>query len=288
MKLCPQCDFIYEDDQSLCDMDGKELVSGPATGIIEQSAAIPVSLPPGSQSRRFAFAAVAGIALTALLFVGYFAQTHQSRSDIASQSSSQSIPVAMTAQSSTPDLASAPPAVPVEPPLPEQPSEQSAEQASSPSQNLAPPSSSSSSSSSSSLSSSSAASFGRARLGSSPVSAGGSPGKRAPVIVRLSNGASIKADEAWETKEGIWYRQAGMATFLKRSRVRAIERPTYPQPRSKSGAVNAADRNQKSENVIAQNQPRLGKPEVINVKKESRVSSFLKKTGRILKKPFKF
>lgn len=26
MKRCPQCDFIYEDDQSLCDMDGVLLV----------------------------------------------------------------------------------------------------------------------------------------------------------------------------------------------------------------------------------------------------------------------
>ena len=27
MKLCPKCDFIYEDDQAFCDMDGKELTS---------------------------------------------------------------------------------------------------------------------------------------------------------------------------------------------------------------------------------------------------------------------
>lgn len=26
MKRCPLCDFIYEDDQSVCDMDGTELV----------------------------------------------------------------------------------------------------------------------------------------------------------------------------------------------------------------------------------------------------------------------
>lgn len=284
MKLCPQCDFIYEDDQSFCDMDGKELVYDPAPNIIEQSAAIPSSLPPRSQSRRFVLAASAGVALTALLFVGYFARTNQSRSGSASQSSNQSTPGATTAQSSTPDLVSVPSAALAEHRLPEQPPEQLAEQAASSSPNLAPLSSSSSSP----LSSSSAASFRRARLGSSPVSAGGSPGNRAPVIVRLSNGASIKADEAWERKEGIWYRQAGMVTFLKRSRVRAIERLAYPQPRSKSGAVNADERNQESENFIARNQPRLGKPEVINVKKESGVRAFLKKTGRILKKPFKF
>ena len=26
MKLCPQCAFLYENDQSVCDMDGRELV----------------------------------------------------------------------------------------------------------------------------------------------------------------------------------------------------------------------------------------------------------------------
>ena len=35
MKLCPQCDFIYEDDQSLCDMDGRELVYYPGPGPLE-------------------------------------------------------------------------------------------------------------------------------------------------------------------------------------------------------------------------------------------------------------
>ncbi|MFN2492174.1 MAG: hypothetical protein ABR501_04735, partial [Pyrinomonadaceae bacterium] len=32
MKLCPHCDFIYEDDQTLCDMDGRELVYRPGPG----------------------------------------------------------------------------------------------------------------------------------------------------------------------------------------------------------------------------------------------------------------
>ncbi len=29
MKRCPQCDFLYEDDQPRCDMDGAELVDDP-------------------------------------------------------------------------------------------------------------------------------------------------------------------------------------------------------------------------------------------------------------------
>ncbi len=31
MKRCPQCEFIYEDDQSCCDMDGIDLVFDHAT-----------------------------------------------------------------------------------------------------------------------------------------------------------------------------------------------------------------------------------------------------------------
>jgi transposase len=126
-------------------------------------------------------------------------------------------------------------------------------------------------------------------MASNPVSAGGlAADSRASVIIWLTNGASIKADEAWERKEGIWYRQAGMVTFLKRSRVRAIQRLAAPNPRLKSTAINAEEKNRKPENATAQNQPRVGKPETASAKKESRVGSFLKKAGRILKKPFKF
>jgi len=108
------------------------------------------------------------------------------------------------------------------------------------------------------------------------------------VVIWLTNGASIKADEAWEKKEGIWYRQAGMVTFLKRSRVRAIQRLAAPNPRLKSTAIKAEEKNRKPENAIAQNQPGVVKPEAASAKKESRVGSFLKKTARILKRPFKF
>lgn len=52
MKKCPQCEFIYEDDQSLCDMDGVLLVfdSRPLPNL---QALATVSAPlPGRTSRR--------------------------------------------------------------------------------------------------------------------------------------------------------------------------------------------------------------------------------------------
>ena len=48
MKKCPQCEFIYEDDQSLCDMDGVLLVFDTRTlpnlhALTTVSAPVPVS-----------------------------------------------------------------------------------------------------------------------------------------------------------------------------------------------------------------------------------------------------
>lgn len=52
MKRCPQCEFIYEDDQSLCDMDGVLLVFDSRT-LPNLHALATVSAPlPGRTSRR--------------------------------------------------------------------------------------------------------------------------------------------------------------------------------------------------------------------------------------------
>ena len=282
MKLCPQCDFIYEDDQSVCDMDGKKLVLCPAPVVNAQSVAPPtrltINIPARSRSRRFPVLIIGGVALVALLSVGYFARTHEARPGSANPFSNQ--PTTVPTTTPTPNRVSVSTEDFAEAPLTELPPEQSAEQAAAASSELASPGSSS-------LSPSSEAALRRASLGSSPVSAGGSTGRGA-VIVRLRNGAVIKADEVWERKEGYWYRQAGMVTFLKRSTVRGIEPLASPTPRTKPGALSAEDRKQKSESLTAQNRLRLNKLEDANAKKESRVGSFLKKTGRILKKPFKF
>lgn len=51
MKRCPQCEFIYEDDQSLCDMDGVLLVFDSRT--IPSLSLATVSAPlPGKTTRR--------------------------------------------------------------------------------------------------------------------------------------------------------------------------------------------------------------------------------------------
>ena len=295
MKLCPQCEFIYEDDQSFCDMDGKELVYGLSTLAFDDNtvptssqpngqaattasltATLSASQPTRSQFKWAALAALAGIIFVALLFVVYYARTHQPRSANANQASKQTAseslnepaPPATGAQDPASDSAAAAPAS-VDP-TPEQESAESTAVTASALPSLSP---------------SPRGSINRGRL-ANPVSAGGSD-NRAPVIVWLRNGSSIKADEAWEKKEGIWYRQAGMVTFLKRSQVRTIQRLAPANPRSKLVAINAGDKNRRAENNTAQNQPRVVKPQAAETKKESRMTSFLKRTGQILKKPFK-
>jgi hypothetical protein len=73
MKRCSQCEFIYEDDQHLCDMDGHELV-------YEPTLALQITAPTKQTSghpRRFALAAVLAIFLATLLSVGYSGFTRE-------------------------------------------------------------------------------------------------------------------------------------------------------------------------------------------------------------------
>jgi hypothetical protein len=315
MKLCPQCEFIYEDDQRFCDMDGQELVHDPKpraftdntaalpslpqshhaantvtkihipipeplpSPVANPAASQPANLPSRWQPRGLAFAALAGLVLVALLFVVYYARTHQSQTPKANRSASQSsnqYDVQAHAQPATQsaDKQSIVSPESVTPSGETAASEQAADRSFYDAASIGQ-----TPSESSALPAGSEKSAARVRRSSTVVTAGASAETvRAPVIIRLTNGATIKADEAWEKREGVWYRQAGMVTFLKRSRVRSIERPTSPV-RSQTGS--------KAEKSVAQNQPRVGKPESANPKNDSKVSSFLKKTGRILKKPFK-
>jgi hypothetical protein len=272
MKLCPVCDFIYEDDQMVCDMDGKELVADPASVVTEQNLSPrqnpgadnpPVQLA-GNEWRNFVVAAVVVFVLTALVVVAYLARTRQISSGRApeiSEPSTDRSAEQLPSQSTSGDTAQPPSSDVVSTQTPstdaavhEQSVEQSAE---------------------SSTSSEDEEALAHTRLTPGPVSAGASGISRGPVIVWLVNGAAIRADEAWEKQEGVWYRQGSVVSFLPRSQVRTIERLPSPAPRLKSAPTNAEEKSKQTEPAA---EPR----------KESKVSSFFKKTGRILKKPFKF
>jgi hypothetical protein len=337
MKLCPQCEFIYEDDQRFCDMDGRELVHDPSARVFAESVPIsaaplrndqrtttvtkihipipqpmtspaanaaagrPSKLPLRWHPRGLALAALAGLVLVTLLFVVYYARTRQSQTRKANRSAGQSTsqfggrPNAPEATQSAATQAAATDSASesvkalgdagasAQPPeqLSLQSSDQSSNEAVSATLLTSQSTSTSSSTSSSTLPAGSDKAALRVRPSSTLVAARPpADATREPVTIRLTNGASIKADEAWEKRDGVWYRQAGMVTFLKRSRVRSIQRP--------SAARSQTEPKTKAEKSIAQNQPRVGTPEAVNAKKNSKVTSFLKKTGRILKKPFTF
>lgn len=51
------------------------------------------------------------------------------------------------------------------------------------------------------------------------------------VRLKLSDGSYLTVDDAWETPQGIWYRQQGISHLLSKDRVKKIERisPTEPE-----------------------------------------------------------
>ena len=80
MKRCPQCEFIYEDDQSLCDMDGVLLVLDsrtlPNLALAPVEAAF-VASAPKSHWRHRTFPAMAALILATVFSLVYFVSTQR-------------------------------------------------------------------------------------------------------------------------------------------------------------------------------------------------------------------
>jgi hypothetical protein len=84
MKRCPQCEFIYEDDQSLCDMDGVLLVFDSRTlPNMHALATVEVPVPARALWRHRTFPAMAALILATVLSLVYFVSTQPSRPVIA-------------------------------------------------------------------------------------------------------------------------------------------------------------------------------------------------------------
>ena len=81
MKRCPQCEFIYEDDQSLCDMDGALLVLDSRT-LPNLHALAPVDMPVARVAskahwRHRTFPAMAALILATVLSLVYFVSSQR-------------------------------------------------------------------------------------------------------------------------------------------------------------------------------------------------------------------
>jgi len=111
MKRCPQCEFIYEDDQSLCDMDGVLLVLDSRTlPNIHALTTVPAKVQP---RRNRAVPAFATVILVLVLGMVYYVSTRR-----------HTVP---TVEASVPAISTSNP-VPVAAPTPEaQPSAESKE-----------------------------------------------------------------------------------------------------------------------------------------------------------------
>jgi len=78
MKRCPRCEFIYEDDQSLCDMDGALLVFDARTlPNVHALATVDVPLAPKAHWRHRTFPAMAALILATVLSLVYFVSTQR-------------------------------------------------------------------------------------------------------------------------------------------------------------------------------------------------------------------
>ena len=80
MKRCPQCEFIYEDDQSLCDMDGALLVFD-ARSLPNMHALAPVDVPvpvaPKAHWRHRTFSTMAALILATVVSLVYFVSSQR-------------------------------------------------------------------------------------------------------------------------------------------------------------------------------------------------------------------
>lgn len=212
MKRCPECLFIYPESDTRCDFDNTPLVvvddaeiesaTNPATASVpakKKRASASKENSPGSKkkSRKKGTAIVAAVGLACGL--GGFFVYYSSRADNIAE-----IPPVTTVTMAAPVVVAAAPVATV---------------STSPIENAAP----SPSPTSKAATDRTATSHSRTTV--APVSTSGpGMGKKLggkPVIL-LSSGGKIDADEVWRTRDGVWYRRAGIVTLLKHNRVKAI------------------------------------------------------------------
>lgn len=254
MKLCPQCDFIYEDDQNSCDMDGTVLVcEATLAGFSGESPPEQSVRQTRARSRRFAVLVVAGLVLATTLFVLYNVVTQRAAPPTVNSSSAEGA-VALPASTLAPN--------PDQPTPPESASPSA----------LAPPISSGSTP----LEVTEAASAeARSATTSSTSDAERQPHQgraTAPSNVSKAVDTSAKATDNHVAAA----KASPSLSISSMPRVEALPR-LKPLPRLEE--QNATKKTNQAS--------RTPKSAVVNQKKESRVRSFFKKTARALTKPFK-
>jgi len=205
MKRCPQCLFIYPESDARCDFDNTPLVVVDDAEIDSATAPAPAKKKRASTSKKgssgskkssrkkgTAITAAVGLALGLTGFSVYYGLSSRAK-DVA-----EIAPVAI-ASTATPQptpphvqIVSSPLVENAEPsPTPKPVAERTA--------------------------------TSHSRTTVAPVSTSGpGMGKGGKPVILLTTGGKIDADEVWRTRDGVWYRRAGIVTLLKHNRVKAI------------------------------------------------------------------
>jgi negative regulator of sigma E activity len=192
MKRCPQCDFIYLDSDTVCDLDSSILVA--VEGKPDEAAGERI-VRRTEGWKWLTLVAVIGTVLGVVIFVVYHRLTRNEQK--AEVNTLPAVGIANPSPGSSLSVLGA--ATPTQEPTPKPEIK--------PSPRVTPSST---------------------RLSSSPVSTTTTQTASRGVTIRLTDGRTIEADEAWATKEGIWFRRDGVITLLKRNRVKGIDRTRQP------------------------------------------------------------
>jgi len=252
MKLCPKCEFIYEDDQRFCDMDGEGLVEDTRAGVFP--ATVPGKAGAGttkSRARIFVVPVIAGLALSLILSLVYYASSAPLDSKFEPTGQKPQASETSLQQSVTPlENASSQPAV-------------------NPSQSPASP-----------------------EAGSESVSSGAvqltdkaAESARSQAIAKSKAGDnSLKGGD---NKLGIPRHLPPLPQLTPLPRVPSLRRLPSAQPEARTPGSPTPRKQQNNQKSAGTNR----KVSVVDVKPDrgdarSRVGTFLKKTGRLLKKPF--
>jgi hypothetical protein len=204
MKVCIKCNAQFPDTERFCDIDGTPLVSSDDLSAIgDRRAGVSTS---AKTTWILLAVAVVGVVVGVFLFLVYLAVSRTTE-----ENSNQSISSSTNAQPQMPSFPVRPAAEPSVSPSVEPSPSPSVEPSPSPQVTATP-----------------------IQLSSNPISTASARGQSGPVLIRLTSGLTIEADEAWQTGEGIWYRRSSVLTLLDPKDVKAIEKvpPPSPQPTS--------------------------------------------------------
>lgn len=205
MKRCPECNSYFPDAEQFCELDGTPLVN-----VEDAPNPLPVAVSqPRSNLALLPIGVLMGVLLGVLLVVVYFAMSRPAALETSNTNSSNSSAQQQVINARQPA-----------PPADDSPSpEPSVEPSPSPSIETPSPQSTPA----------------QAELSSSdPISTAPGAKSSGPVVIRLNSGATIEADEAWQTGEGIWYRKHSVVSLLDPKNVKGIEKvaPAATQPTS--------------------------------------------------------